>query len=313
MDPLQESSSDSHQIVIGYPIAALNQNQPREEGRSFKATPVRAEADNQPREEGRSFEATKDRISKCECYCLLCLLLGLVLLPVIFFLALSPFLRLYFPDLPSVSLESISFTVANIVSDTQVASNLEAVFRMKNNYVHNNITHYHVNALAFHIKSFPNGNFGVIEEKQLVANATVAPFKQYGKEDKRFRARMNGVVVDVDEYEQHIHGRYGVSYLKFGLMGFLSVEGGGKQLVKPVKPTSSIRATCHTGFRLVFPWNQTITRGVQPPITCDVHGDWRTLSDGYDKARPYSGEILGNAAFHMCPEDVDTKDLQKQH
>ncbi|KAH7511024.1 hypothetical protein FEM48_ZijujUnG0057200 [Ziziphus jujuba var. spinosa] len=124
----------------------------------------------------------------------------------------------------------------------------------------------------------------MVEVKKLIANATVAPFEQYGKDDKRFRARMDGVVVDVeqygkddkrfrarmdgvvvdvDDYEQPVHGIYGVTCLKFGLMGFLSVEGGGKQLVKP---TISIRATCHEKFRLVFPWNQT-TLDVQRPIT----------------------------------------------
>ncbi|KAH7525298.1 hypothetical protein FEM48_Zijuj06G0210100 [Ziziphus jujuba var. spinosa] len=61
---------------------------------------------------------------------------------------------------------------------------------------------------------------------------------------------MDGVVVDVDDDEQQIHGRYGVSYLTFGLRGSVSAEGGGK----PLKRTSSMRAMCDGKFKVVFPW-----------------------------------------------------------
>ncbi|KAH7525296.1 hypothetical protein FEM48_Zijuj06G0209900 [Ziziphus jujuba var. spinosa] len=54
----------------------------------------------------------------------------------------------------------------------------------------------------------------IVEVNKPIANATVTPFEQYGEDDKRLRAQMDAVVVDVDDYEQHIYGRYGVSYLE---------------------------------------------------------------------------------------------------
>ncbi|KAH7511022.1 hypothetical protein FEM48_ZijujUnG0057000 [Ziziphus jujuba var. spinosa] len=189
---------------------------------------------------------------------------------------------LYIPELPSVSLESMSFTVVNIASDIQVTSNLEVIFRMENNYMNNNVTYYHVKALAFHIKEINMGSFmrqsDIVEVKQLIANATVAPFKQYGKDDKWLRVRMDGVVVDVDDYEQQIHGRYGVSYLTFGLRGFISAEGGGK----PLKRTSSMRAICDGKFKVVFSWNGAPSKCIpQPPMECQVHGQWHTLQERF--------------------------------
>ncbi|KAH7521223.1 hypothetical protein FEM48_Zijuj07G0010400 [Ziziphus jujuba var. spinosa] len=187
---------------------------------------------------------------------------------------------LYIPELPSVSLESMSFTFVNIVSGTQVTSNLEVVFRMENNY--ENVTHYHINALAFHIKEINMGSFmgqsDIVEVKQLIANATVAPFEQYGKDDKWLRVRMDGVVVDVDYYEQQTHGRYGVSYLTFGLRGFISAEGEGK----PLKRTSSMRAMCDGKFKVVFSWNGAPSKCIpQPPMECQVHGQWHTLHERF--------------------------------
>ncbi|KAH7525305.1 hypothetical protein FEM48_Zijuj06G0210800 [Ziziphus jujuba var. spinosa] len=81
-------------------------------------------------------------------------------------------------------------------------------------------------------------------------------------------------MVDVEDYDQeHINGRYGVLYFKFGVMGFISFEGGGKQ----VKRTSSMRAKCDKELKVVFSWSGTTTLEVQPPMECLVDGQWTTL------------------------------------
>ncbi|KAF3445649.1 hypothetical protein FNV43_RR10825 [Rhamnella rubrinervis] len=74
---------------------------------------------------------------------------------------------------------------------------------------------------------------------------------------------MENVTVDVSEYEQHIYGRYGVSYLNFEIAGFIRIEGGKW----PVKRTTSIRAVCdQVSKKVVFKEMLTVLEKVLPFI-----------------------------------------------
>lgn len=94
---------------------------------------------------------------------------------------------------------------------------------------------------------------------ELVANVTVNPFKQRGGEKGTVAVRvMDNAVVEVDDYEQRIYGRYGVSYHKFMLEAGVDLEimdNNGSYW----KVVSGIRATCWDVLKMAYllapPWN----------------------------------------------------------
>ncbi|KAF3445328.1 hypothetical protein FNV43_RR10504 [Rhamnella rubrinervis] len=128
------------------------------------------------------------------------------------------------PEFPSISIKSMSMTAITNVSDTHIKASLEMVFDpVENINKHNSIIYDRVNVTAFDVK------------EGLFSDAT---FEQRGSDKRAVVDRMKNVTVDVSEYEQHIYGRYGVSYLNFEIAGFIRIEGGKWS----VKLTTSIRA-----------------------------------------------------------------------
>lgn len=171
-------------------------------------------------------------------------------------------------ELPSVSLESVSATVVGIASDTQVKANLELVFGpVENTNMHCNITYKHVNAIAFHSSKLGK-YFPLYSDQKLVENVPVASFQQQGGDKTTVVVRMNDVTVDLDEYEQYIYGRYGVSYIKFEFVGSLEMKSGDWTSKR------RLRAKCPV-LKVVFPlfqWNQAKRVHFQPSKTCSLLG-----------------------------------------
>ncbi|KAF3445645.1 hypothetical protein FNV43_RR10821 [Rhamnella rubrinervis] len=196
--------SHPHQTVIGYPVSA-NTQQPIQSRRP--ATSASAAIEDSYRDPNNWF-----------------------IIWLIFVVLVSVFSTVIIidnvPEFPSISIKSMSMTTITNASDTQVKARLEMVFDpVENINKHNSIIYDSVNVTAFDVK------------EGLFSDAT---FEQRGSDKRAVVVRMENVTVDVSEYEQHIYGRYGVSYLNFEIAGFIRIEGGKW----PVKRTTSIRAGC---------------------------------------------------------------------
>ncbi|KAF3445329.1 hypothetical protein FNV43_RR10505 [Rhamnella rubrinervis] len=89
--------------------------------------------------------------------------------------------------------------------------------------------------------------------EKLLAKTTAAPFEQRGGTDNRTVAvRIDGVMMDVEDYEQHNYCRYGVSYMVIKLKGFARMKDRRRR-----KRTSNMRALCGV-MKVRFSLNQTI-------------------------------------------------------
>ncbi|KAF3456448.1 hypothetical protein FNV43_RR01098 [Rhamnella rubrinervis] len=205
------------------------------------------------------------KLAKCK-YLALCPVV-LFILALSFFLWSQIFNNHYVPELPSITLKSMSMTALTNIFNKQVKVNLEIVFDpVENKNKHNTIIYDHVYVKAFDVKN------------EMFSNTT---FEQHEHDKTTVVIRLDGVTVKVSVVEDEDGDyspkpKYGVSFLdNFEVAGLVRIEGG-KWVVKS---TTSMRAKCGTAFKRVFPLyqlNRTHTLDLQPTI-CEVDGDWSSF------------------------------------
>lgn len=170
----------------------------------------------------------------------------------------------YNANLPSISVDSVSITVININSNTQLTANLEVNFVVKNNNIYNNNSYDNVNIIAYQI--------AMINNLRPIDTLILPPFEQQGEYYQTVQVRLDNVSVEVDKCDCHINGRQGTMHLFFEWMTSVRMKEG-----KWLKPISDMNVVCEI-LEVVFPWNQTQRFDFrQQNNACQAGGGWRIL------------------------------------
>ncbi|XP_048332541.2 uncharacterized protein LOC125423119 [Ziziphus jujuba] len=176
----------------------------------------------------------------------------------------------WIPQLPSISVESISITVIDIPStgtnhQQVTTANLEMAFLVENQNHNYSIAYDHINVLAFHRqkihKIFHGENIHEIyDDIKLISDTTVAPIEQ-DNGTIIIKAQMDGVAFDhLVMYDR----RSWISFLEFQLMTRVRMIEGTW-----TKSTGDMTAVCKISKIVISP-NETRKIDFQPPSICFV-------------------------------------------